>query len=56
MIRAAILILNCWAPVRGVDILMGLCYFGNGNSKNRAKMELAIPKIEQKRDCTFQEG
>jgi hypothetical protein len=25
-----------------------VCYFGSGNSKNGAKMELAFPKIEEK--------
>jgi hypothetical protein len=31
-----------------VDKMSWVCYFGSGNSKNGAKMELAIPKIEEK--------
>ena len=31
-----------------IDKMSRLCYFGSDNSKNGAKMELAIPKIEEK--------
>jgi hypothetical protein len=30
-----------------VDKIFKSCYFGSANSKNGAKMELAVPKIEQ---------